>query len=69
MSKHPYMRWGVFAIQATKANDELLPFVGQLFLKTEFKGMCKANPWFINYVLELKKIVHEDEDVLNGDIA
>jgi hypothetical protein len=29
MSAHPYMGWGVFALQARKAMDELLSFVGQ----------------------------------------
>ena len=60
---------GVFTLQATKANDALLSFVGQLFFKTEWKSMYKVNSWFIKYVLQLKKTVYQNGDVPNGNIA
>ena len=59
----------VFALQAAKARDELLSFVGQLFFKTEYKSMYKANPWFIKYMLHLKKTVYQDGDVSNVSIT
>ena len=31
--------------------------------------MYIANPWFIKYMLPLKKTVHQDGDVLNVNIA
>ena len=31
--------------------------------------MCKANPRFMNYVLQLNKNIYQDRDVLNGNIA
>ena len=31
--------------------------------------MYEANPWFIKYMLQLKKTVYQDGDVLNVNIA
>jgi len=69
VSMHPCMRWGMFALQATKATNELLPFIGQLFWKMKFKSMCTENSQFIKYVLQVKRNVYKDWDVLNGNIA
>ena len=29
VSAHPHMGWGLYAMEAAKAGDELLPFVGK----------------------------------------
>ena len=69
ISTHAFMGWGLFALEVAKVGDELLPFVGQWFSKTEFKRMCNANPQFIKYALRLKKTVYQDGDVMKGNIA
>ena len=44
MSMHPHMGWGLFALQAPKAEDELLSFVGQSFKKNKVKKYVQGNP-------------------------
>jgi hypothetical protein len=51
VSNFPFMDWGLFALQSVKAGKELLPYVGRLYNKSEFKIISGANPCFIRYVL------------------
>ena len=69
MSTHPYMGWGLFALQVAKAGDELLPFFGKRYSKIEFNSMCNENPRFKNYVLRLKRHVYQDSNVLKQNVA
>ena len=69
MSTHPHMGWGLYAMEAAKAGDELLPFVGKQLSRAEFKSMCQTNQQFVKYALHVKKNVYLDGDVLNGNVT
>jgi hypothetical protein len=51
VSNFPFMGWGLFALESAKAGEELLPFSGRLYTKSEFKTVSRANLRFIWYVL------------------
>ena len=63
------MGWGLFALQPTRAGDELLPFVGRTYLKAKFKTMQALSPRFIRYVLKAEADVYQDGDVEHGNVA
>ena len=69
MSTYPHMGWGLYAMEAAKCGDELLPFVGKQLSVAEFKSMCQANHRFQKHALHVKKNVYQDGDVLNGNVA
>lgn len=69
VSSFPFMGWGLFALQPAKAGDELLPFSGRLFTKSEVKIISGVNPRFIRYVLRAESDVYQDGDVMNGNVA
>lgn len=69
MSTHPHMGWGLYAMEAAKSGDELLPFVGKRFSKAEFHRQCEADKRFLKYAICVKKNVYQDGDVLNGNVA
>ena len=58
MSTHPHMGWGLYAMEAAKAGDELLPFVRKQLSVAEFKSMCQANHRFLKYAIHVKKNVY-----------
>jgi hypothetical protein len=57
VSTHPHMGWGLYAMEAAKVGDELLPFVGKQLSGAEFKRMCQANQRFAKYAIHVKKNV------------
>jgi hypothetical protein len=63
------MGWGLFALESAKAGEELLPFLGRLYTKSEFKIVSWANLRFIRYVLQAENDVYQDGDVLSGNVA
>jgi hypothetical protein len=63
------MVWGLFALQFAKVGEELLPFSGVLFRKSEFKILTGVNPRFICYVLWTEINVYQDGNALNGNVA
>ena len=63
------MGWGLYAMEAAKASDELLPFVGNFLSEAEFHRMRQADQRFAKYAIRVKKNVYEDGDVLNGNVA
>ena len=69
VSTHPHMGWGLYAMEAAKSGDELLPFVGKRFSKVEFCRRCEEDKRFLKYAIRLKKNVYQDGDVLNGNVA
>jgi hypothetical protein len=69
VSNFPFMGWGLFALQSAKAGEELLPFSGRLFTKSEVKIISRVNPRFTCYVLQAENNVYQDGDVLNGNVA
>ena len=56
-------------MEAAKAGEELLPFVGKQLSVAEFKSICQTNHRFLKYAIYVKKDVYQDEDVLNGNVA
>ncbi len=56
-------------MDADKAGDELLPFVGKFLSEAEFRNMRQADLQFAKYAMSGKKNVYQDGDVLNGNVA
>ena len=69
VSNFPFMGWGLFALQPTRARDELLPFVGRIYSEAEFTTMQALDPRFIRYVLKANRDVYVDGDVEYGNVA
>ena len=69
VSNFPFMGWGLYALQPTRAGDELLPFVGRIYFEAEFTTMQALDPRFIRYVLKAKRNMYVDGDVLYGNVA
>lgn len=63
------MGWGLFAMQPAAVGDELLPFVGILYSRSEYRSLCTSNPRFKRYVLQVQKNVYQDGDVVHGNVA
>jgi hypothetical protein len=67
------MGWGLYAMEAAKVGDELLPFVGKQLSGAEFKRMCQANQRFAKYAIHVKKNVIKMEmlwmEMLQGSLT
>ena len=63
------MGWGLFALQAARKGEDLLPFVGPQFTLAEFKTLKKALPRVKSYIMQVEPDLYIDRDVLEGNVA
>lgn len=69
VSQFPFMGWGLFALEAAKAGDELLPFVGPELDAQEFRIAHRTSPRFRRYALAATEEMFVDGDVELGNVA
>lgn len=69
VSRFACMEWDLFALEPTKARDELLPFVRQLYPMSQYKKLRTLNSCFERYVLQLDNDVFQDGNVENNNVA
>jgi hypothetical protein len=56
-------------LEVAKAGEELLPFVGRLYTKAEFRVLKEVNPHLKKYALRAEANVYQDGDVVHGNVA
>jgi hypothetical protein len=59
----------LYALEVAKAGEELLPFVGRLYTKAEFRVLKEVNPHLKKYALRAEANVYQDGDVVHGNVA
>jgi hypothetical protein len=69
VSRFPFMGWRLFTLQPLKAGEQVLPFVGESYSKSDFRALWRSDTRFRQYVLRADDNIYIDGDVCDGNMA